>query len=154
MNKLIHFNNTVYELSKSYGFKIDIYKIVETVDFQTGVRTIATTKYKVKKAVILPNQLYRDFRPIDPNYQFGGPIDIEKRGVLVNKKYLPKGFTLQENDYVVFNGDKYNVSDRHEMELADYIFFTIKKVHGESVTQIHDFRFVDRLTLTDAMEVV
>jgi hypothetical protein len=151
MNKLIHFNNTIYGLSKDYGFKLDIYKIVEVINFQTGQRTITRTKYKVKKAVVLPNELYRDFKPVD---NFAGLIDIQKRPVLINKKYLPDGFQLEENDYVVFNGQKYNFSDREDMELADYIFFTIKKVHGQDVVQIHDSRFHDRLTFTQVMGLI
>src|SRR5215213_3064212 len=104
-NKLIYFNNVVYGLGKDFGFRIDLYRPTEVTDFRTGKKIVSRIKYPIKKAIVFPNQLFRDFSYIatllgQRQDQFGGILDTSQRRILINKKYLPRNFNIETTDYV------------------------------------------------------
>jgi len=154
-NKLIYFSNVVYALSKDYGFKTDLYRPTETMDFETGLKTVTRVKYKIKKAIFFPNELFRDFnyaRLIGQELQFGGILDASQRRVLINKKWLPKNFEIQVTDYVIFNHKRYEIQRVGEMELADYWHLIIKEIKGILRNETFDRVIKDKLMPEELVE--
>ena len=151
-NKLIYFNNTVYALSKDFGFKCDLYRQEETLDHRTGRTTRVRHKFKIKKAIFFPSQLFRDFNYaalFGKDMQFGGILDVSQRRVLINKKYLPKGFNIDVNDYVIFNGKRYEIQKIDELELADYWHLIIKQTVGVPKGELFEISMSDTLTIEE-----
>jgi hypothetical protein len=151
-NRLIFLNNVIYALSKDFGFRVDLYrKTGEVVDLKTGKKIINRFKYKLKKVIILPNDMYRDFKysailaSLNTNLQAGGLFDTTQRIIIINKKQLPKKFELQETDYFIFNHIRYNIVKFAEMELIDYWQILMKQVVGEPTYEVHEAIFREKL---------
>lgn len=155
-NKLIFFNNTVYGLEKDYGFRTDLYRPVETVDYRTGRKIVTRNKYPIRRAVFFPDQLSRDYNYASlfgKDMQFGGILEAGQRRVLINKKRLPKGFEIQTTDYLVFNHLRYEIVRIDEMELANYWHLIIKKLTGQLPNEIHERCVKSLLTFSELIEL-
>lgn len=148
-NKLINLNNAIYILLKDYGFIIDIYRVNETVDLKTGRKVTQRQKYHINKALLLPNAVFRDFTyAILRNPDIRGTLDVSERHVLINQKYLPRGFELRKEDYIIFNNKKYEIVLITSMELADFWYLRIKQVEGQVKYEIHDRKLRSRFKMT------
>ncbi len=154
-NKLIYFGNVIYALSKDYGFKCNLYRPSETIDIKTGRKIIIRTRYSIKKGIFLPSQLYRDFnysRLFGNDNQFGGLFDATQRAILINKKYLPKGFKIEVTDYIVMDHIRYEMVKIDEMELANYWYLITKKVTGIPTGEVYLKKVKDLVEIGEEIE--
>ena len=156
MNKLKFFRNVIYKLSRNYGFRMALYHTTETIDYQTGIKTVTRVKYPIRKALALPNQSLRDYGYVvglDENnkLQFGGLLDTKERIVLIPFRELPKGFQIQSTDYIVFRNQRYNLIKWEELEIADYWLTTVKKTQGEPTYQVHERCLRQKIVLNDSI---
>lgn len=143
-NQLTHIRSVIYGLEKNYAFRLDLYRKKEVVNLETGRKVTTRIKYKIKKAIFLPNQIYRDFnygsliKMGTPNFQLGGLLDLKQRIIIIDKRKLPRDFIIDINDYLVFNHDRYEIKDITEFELADFWRLTIRQVEGENPNEVHE----------------
>lgn len=154
-NKLIYFSNTIYALSKDYGFTCVLYRPTETTDIRTGRKIVTRERFPIKKAVFLPSQLYRDYnyaRILANNLQFGGLLDVSQRAVLINKKYLPKNFKILVTDYIVMDHIRYEMVKIDEMEFADYWYLITKQVTGVPVSEVFVKSVKDSIIIEEELE--
>lgn len=157
-NKLIYLRNVIYGLSKDFGFQLDLYRPTEITDYRTGKKTVTRVKYRINKAIVFPNSLFRDFSyaallsTLNSNFQVGGLLDASERLILLSKKQLPRNFKIAKSDYIIFNHDRYNLEKYNEMELVDYWQIQMKQVVGEPTWEVHERHFRQKLELIETID--
>lgn len=155
-NKLVYFRRVIYKLSKDHGFKLDLYRATEITNYRTGRRETSLVKWHIKKALVLPNRMYREYNYLgfnNANQQVGGVFDIHERRIIINKRELPRGHVIEENDYIVFNHHRYELKDISDMELVDFWHLTTRRIEGHPANEIHEHTVRDRLEFQDQINV-
>jgi len=124
MSNLREIRKIIYRLKRQYGLPVTIKRPDElTYDLKTGATVKTFTEYNLKKVPVLPTKLLRDFAydlsyiAANKNFTYGGYYDKDTRAIIIDKRDLPSGFFLTINDYVVFDGNQYNVK---EVKLAEH----------------------------------
>jgi hypothetical protein len=156
-NQLINLRPVIYSLKNDYGFRLDLYRKDEVVNLETGRKITTRIKYKIKKAILLPNQMFRDFNygtiiKTGGNAQVGGILDLRQRIILIDKRELPRNFEIDSNDYVVFNHDRYEIREIMDLELGDFYRLTIREVEGESPYEVHEQIINEKFELNDFVD--
>lgn len=156
-NSLIFFRRLIYALQKDYGFKVDLYRPVETVNNRTGKKITVRTKFKIKRAIVFPSDSYRDYRyasllKLLAPQNFDGLNDVSSRRIMIAKDKLPKLFQIDLLDYIVFNGSRYGIKNIEEMELIDYWQLIVKKVVGEPTYEVKEVFLKDELNYLEAID--
>lgn len=158
-NSLVFFRRLIYALQKDYGFKVDLYRPVETVNPKTGRKITVRTKFKIKQAILFPSDSFRDYKYasllslLNPQ-TFDGINDVSSRRIMIAKNKLPKNFQIDILDYIVFNGVRYGIKNIEEMELIDYWQLIVKKIVGEPAYEIKEVFLKDELPLIEAIDGV
>lgn len=156
-----HLNATIrsaiYQMKRQYGGgQLDIYQLNgSTVDLASGQATIQKTLTQVDRAVVLPARVERSFIKsismisADKTFVYGGTYDRDRRMFLVDMQDVPYGFELDEDDWVVYDGKKYEVKHFDEWEFDSLIVIIGHHVHGDVPEQIFLERAEDRITPTE-----
>jgi hypothetical protein len=156
-NNLINFRNVIYGLSRDFGFRIDLYRPTEITNYKTGAKVTTRIKYHIRRAVMLPNEFFRDFKyavalgAINQNLQAGGLIDTSQRRMFVEKRELPVGFMIQVTDYIIFNHDRYEIVKAQEMEVADFWVLDISQTKGQPTNEVHEELVRDKLSINSVL---
>lgn len=124
LNNLRQIKVIIYRLKRNFGLPLDfINRGAITHNVTTGaITTPADTTISVKRAIILPTRLIRDFAydlsyiAANKNFTYGGFFDISSRVIIIDAKDLPSGFEPSQNDHVVFEGKKHEIKEIHEAE--------------------------------------
>lgn len=130
---------TLYMLKRQYGGCIDIYRrLGGETDHETGIVTVEKDVITVKRAIILPAKVVRitdqTISVISANKQFvyGGSYNKGTRLFIIDRRDVPqldlKTFELTEEDWIVYDGRKYEIK---EFELIE--FDAAWAVTGEAV---------------------
>lgn len=142
-NTLVFVKQLLYNLKKDYGFSLDIYRVVtSSVDVTTGVKTVQREKHRIRRAVVLPAILARKFSydlsyiAANKNFTYGGFYDTNTRIFIVDQVDLPKGFNLTEDDYVVYDTQRYEIRQFEALEHRQGYLITAKQTVGKKPHQI------------------
>ncbi len=150
------FRRTIYKLRKKYGLNIDLYRTSEVSDYKTGNRITTRTKFPIKKGIMLPSAVFRDYNyatlltGVQPA-QYGGIIDTTVRRVIIEKKDLPDGFVLTINDYCIIRHERYSIKEITLMEVIDHYSIILKQVIGQQPFEIHDAIINDYIELDEQL---
>lgn len=127
----------LYMLKREYGYRIEIYKLLDSsTDVRTGRKTLTTTRIVVPRAVALPEILdrvnKRNISVISSNKEFvtGGTSDIGTRTFLVDRRdvSLPE---LTADDWIVYLHQKYQIKTVESFEQNAGWIITAKRISGE-----------------------
>jgi len=153
--QLQHISTVIYQLKRQYGREIGIYEDGDQVlDPQTGVTTRTRIKLRVKKAVILPTRVVRDFVydlsfiAANKNFTYGGLFDTSTRNVLVDAKDIPKTWNLQIDQFMVIDQRRFQIKDIQELEPRKAFILVGIEIKGEKKYAIVEKFVVQRLDLT------
>lgn len=120
----------VYKLKRQYG-QIAILRRQHagSKDYTTGVSSLTTTDYTIKKAILLPVKTRVQFSydlafiAANKNFTYGGMYDRNIRTVIIDAKDIP--IIPQTNDEVIFGNDKYIVLEiTNALDNDAYILIT------------------------------
>ena len=147
----------IYQLKRQYGGGyLDIYKFNgETVDRRTGVTTVLKTLIQVRRAVILPARATREIIQTiskisaDKQFVYGGSYDRSKRLFLIDRNDVDPTFELDEDDWLVYDGQKYEVKHFDIFEVGTMWAVLGQHVKGAIIEQIFPVCAEDRVTLTE-----
>ncbi len=139
----LRIRQALYALKKEYGAGFDIYKLLTTeTDVQTGQKTITKEKYRIRRGPVLPVKVNRTVQQsislISSNKEFvtGGTYDAGTRDFLVDRRDCPDLPTLTADDWIVYNGGKYQIKNFEEFEVEAGWIITATKLIGEIPEQI------------------
>lgn len=136
---------SLYTLKRQYGVCIDIYKLVSTAtDVRTGDKTISKTVYPVARAIVLPETLRRSAKQVsalagtskDFMAQGAGTYSTGTRVFIVDRLDVPNLPDLSQDDWIVYDGAKYQVGEVEAFEVNAGWVITAKRVAGEVPEQI------------------
>lgn len=133
----------LYMLKREYGARIDIYKLVSAdVDVRTGNRTVNKTVYPITRAIVMPEIVDRAVKQsislISSNKEFvtGGTHDKGTRDFIIDRRDCPDLPELTQDDWLVYDGDKYQIKTVEDFEVHAGWVVTATKQVGETPEQI------------------
>jgi len=141
----------LYALKRGYGFPLTLHKVSEeTYDRQSGKRTANIEICKIKRAIIMPSTLQTKFEydlayiAAGRNFTYGGTYDTSLRKVIIDAKDLGD-FEIEMDDYFIFEGRRWQVSQISEFEFKTAYFIVGKEVKGTSRYFIREIALEDTL---------
>lgn len=147
---------TVYKLKRIYGRQSVLYKQgTKTVNIETGAITWeGRSSISLRKTIVLPAKLTREqiqtISMISSNKLFveGGMFDTASRWFFIDPKDLPVDYEIKRDDWLVYNGAKYEIKDikLNEFDLlweilgTELVGATFEEVHNLSGYSILDLQ--------------
>ena len=140
--------NALYMLKRQYGGCFDFYRRgpAGATDHKTGVVTVDKSMITIERGIILPAKVIREavqtLSIISANKAFvvGGTYDSSTRMFIVDRRDVPdldlKDFEPTQDDWIVYNGRKYEIKDFTEFEFDSAWVFTGRAVLGDVPEQI------------------
>jgi hypothetical protein len=157
MNRFIR--RTLYSLKRQYGGRVDVYKLNTTAtDYETGEKTYERTMVTVPKCIVLPVKIQREavqsISQISANKMFvyGGTYDAGTRTFIIDARDLPDDYEITNDDWLVYNGRRYDMKSITEFEQHTGWVIVGKEVKGVRPEQIFHMKTDDWLDVEDAVE--
>ncbi len=146
----------LYALKRQYGGPIVIYRLLSsTVDPKTGEASVNTLTTRIKRAIVLPVTMTRDVvRNIsvisaDKQLVQGGSFETGRRVFIIDRRDA-RTLVLSQDDWLVWNGRKYQFEKLEEMEFDSGWLITGKVLLGETDLEVGCQQTVDA---TDDIEL-
>jgi len=128
----------LYALKRQFGGPITIYRLLSSeVNPQTGEATVRTQVTRVRRAAILPALFTRDVvRNIsiisaDKQMVQGGNFDVSRRVFIIDRRDA-RSLALSQDDWLVWDGVKYQFENIKELEFRTGWIITGKALLGET----------------------
>lgn len=141
---LVFVRSTIYALKRDYGVPVDLYRdLSNTFDAETGVKSINRQKVHLHKCIVVSGDMIRSFSyghsflAADRNFAYGAKFDVGTKGFMVDVRDLPVGFTINMDDFCIYQGKRY---DFKQVDLSEGGFaykLLGKEVEGAPISQIH-----------------
>jgi len=159
LNKLVR--NVIYQMKRQYGGSITLYRLLSAgTDRATGVKTETHESVYIRRAVVLPVNVYREvlqsISQISANKKLvmGGSFDVGLRVFIVDRRDAP-GYTITNDDWIVYNHKRYDIDSIDEFEQATAWLITGRAIEGSPTEE--DIRATgnsDLFELTQLAEAV
>lgn len=149
----------LYALKRQYGGSIEIYKKgTQSTDYDRGTKTIQKEVYPIRRAIILPVKVAREavqtISVISANKAFvvGQTYDASTRMFIVDRRDVPDLPELGEDDWIVYEGLKYEINQFELFEFGSAYVITGRAVHGDVPEQIHVVSADNLIRLDDQLD--
>ena len=143
-NLIKFIRRNIYMLKREYGGRISIYTLgVVSTNYTSGVKSGAHTSYDINRAIVLPNKVKREavqsISMISANKKLvqGGTYDTGTRTFIIDRRDMPSGVTLNNDDWIVYNHKRYDIKTIDEFEQSTAWLIVAKEVEG--ATPYEDF---------------
>jgi len=127
----------LYALKRQFGGPIVVYRLLTSeVDPKTGEATVETLATRVKRAIVLPATMTREVArnisviSADKLMVQGGGYDTSKRVFIIDRRDA-RDLVISQDDWLVYNGRKYQFEKIEEMEFDSGWIITGKVLLGE-----------------------
>ena len=156
MNRSIR--RTLYGLKRQYGGRVDVYKLVTTATaYETGVKSYTRTMICVPKCIVLPVKIQREvvqsISQISASkaFVYGGTYDAGTRMFIVDARDLPDDYEITNDDWLVYDGRRYDIKSITEFEQHTGWVVVGKEVKGVRPEQIFHVRVENLLDVDHAV---
>lgn len=133
----------LYALKRAYGSTVKLYKLIDAeTDYKTGAKTINSSVVTIHRCIVLPTRVQREvvqtISIISANKEFayGGSYDADTRLFVLDARDIPKGRIIQNDDWIEFEGYRYNIKSIEALEQHTGWTITGKRVIGPTVTNV------------------
>lgn len=141
---LIRFiRRNIRHLKSEYGGPIRVFKLgTTTTDYETGQKSYTAQSCFVPRAVVLPATMSREVAQtisiISANKKLvqGGSFDTGKRRFIIDRTDLPESFLLANDDWIVYEGKKYQLISIEEFEYKTAWLVVGKSIEGSDDIEI------------------
>jgi hypothetical protein len=144
----------LYTLKRGYGFDLTFHKKTsETKALETGDLTTATTIKRVRRAIVLPDELQHKFEydlafiAAAKNFTYGGLYETSLRRLIIDRQDLGD-YTIELGDYFIWGERRWEVAKVAEFELQTGFMVWGKMVEGTTRYQVSEISLESALTLT------
>ncbi len=142
LNRMIQ--QTLYSLKRQYGGTVSVYRLnnAET-DVRTGRKQIDKDVFVVRRAIVLPvtvsRSVIQSISQISANkaFVYGGSFDSGLRKFIIDARDLPGGFEFTNDDWLVYNGRRYEIKTISEFEFRAAWIIVGKELMGRTAEQVH-----------------
>jgi hypothetical protein len=135
LKRLIRTN--IRMLKREYGHDITLYKLNSaTTNLDSGVKSATHTSVYIRRAIVLPATVTRSviqtISIISANKQIlqGGTFDAGVRVFIIDRSDAPTISSLGPDDWLVFDGKRYDVKKVDEYEYNTSWLVSAKEVKG------------------------
>ena len=148
----------LYALKRMFGGTVYILKKtnVET-DYETGIKTEKEYVWKIDRCIVLPVSITREATQsisvisANKNFVYGGTYDIGTRVFILDAYDLPRDFTIESDDWLVYDDKRYQIKTHDELEQHAGWVITTREVEGVKtpvcfVNEMLDFTDTNSLT--------
>lgn len=142
LNRMIQ--QTLYSLKRQYGGTLSVYRLNDAeTDVRTGRKTIDKDVFVVRRAIVLPvkisREVIRSISQISANkaFVYGGSFDSGLRKFIIDARDLPEGFVFTNDDWLVYNGRRYEIKAIWEFEFGAAWVIVGKELMGRTAEQVH-----------------
>lgn len=149
----------IYAMKRQYGARIDLYRVLSSeTDHLTGVKTVVKEVHRIRRAPVLPYRMKRDVTQTisiisaDKSFVYGGFYDSAKREVIVDARDLPKELEIRPEDYMVFEGSRWEVVGIEKFEYDTGWVVTVKNLPNMPAYEIQDVLVTQDLSFTDSAQ--
>lgn len=146
---------TLYVLKRAFGNMVTIYRFLESdTDYKTGLKTNVTESHVIRKCIILPVKITREVIQTvsqisaNKNFVYGGSYDSDLRDFVIDARDLPLGYVPRQNDYIVYNDQRYEFKTIAELEQKTGWLISGKAVIGPATIRTN---LVDNITAEEDM---
>jgi len=152
-----HVAHNIYAMKRQYGAPILLRRKGNvTADPKTGTPTYENHTWLIRRAAVLPEEVTRDAKQsislITAQKQMvqGGGFDVGKRTFLIDARDLPKGHTVEKDDWIVFDDRHYDIDTINEYAYKSAWIIVGKELRGRTEgMDIIGLEVADTATLTD-----
>jgi hypothetical protein len=135
-NVLRQIKKIIYRLKRQYGvvMYITYTNSADEYNLETGQITRDLTSIKVRRGIVLPNRLAKDFEydlsfiAANKNFTYGGIFEKGERNIVIDADDLPSGFQITTEMYVVYSNRRYEIKDATLAEENKAWLLRIKEV--------------------------
>lgn len=133
---------TLYSMKKRYGGEIIFIRDTEIKNFETGKKDVSKETFRVKRAIVLPNDVQQkfvyDLSYIANNKEFtmGGIFDTGPRRVILDARDL-NGYVPQNRDYFTFDGSRYDIVRFQRFEYNTGYIVIGQEIQGAPVRGVY-----------------
>jgi hypothetical protein len=148
----------LYALKRQYGGPVTVYKLEDsTTNYETGIKRQLVTFTQIARAIILPVKVVREIATsitivaANKMMVYGGSYDAGTRQFILDAQDLPTDFNLAKDDFIMYNGRRYEVKSFEEFE-----FHTAWSVIGKETfaePQLPVYNHVYRPVAASALQV-
>lgn len=142
---------SLYQLKQEYGIPAALYKMsIGTTDRETGQKTVGRTKVPLSRFIVLPARTLNKFEydltyiGANKNFTYGGFFEVGDREAVIDANDLPRNYEMDQNDYVVFNGDRYNIIEFWELDFKQGFHLHLRRTQKENTYQLIDVYVAQR----------
>jgi len=135
----------LYELKKQFGVPGALYKTTtSSADLATGKVSKTRVKYGVRRIIDLPQSLLTtkiyalSFIAANKNFTYGGYFDKDTKFFLLDQGDLPKGTTIQGEDFLVVKHQRFEIKNVETMEYDLGHVIVANKVAGQPTDEVHE----------------
>lgn len=154
MNNTAELRQLLYELKQNYGFPIDLYKRgLEVLDMALGTQSFLETKYAIRKATILSSNIVAKYFKHNqiPDFNYGGDLTLDKRVVIIDRKTLPPGLEITQEDSFIYQHKRYSIETIGSYDVKECYFLGIKQAKGSPTYEQIEVSLQDWIYVCDGL---
>jgi hypothetical protein len=144
----------LYTLRRTYGVPADLYKVtVGAPDFDTGKSNTSRVKYAIPEFITFDAKYSRKFDysltylAANKNFAYGAIYEIGDRIGIIDGAFLPTGHVIDEHDYVIYDGRRYDFQSIHRLDGDLGFILHMRHLKDEVRYAIIDKCIFNRVTL-------
>lgn len=160
-NQLGFMREALYGLKQNYGILVDVYrKDSTTINLETGKKTVTQSRFRVRRAVLIPSTLMRkmDFSGMDSDFNFGAFFDIANKVILIEGNDIPKNYRFDTNspdtNWIVIDHKRYDIKETYDLDLNYGVMLALRRVPGSTAYEIYEERLKDLLSINSTIRIV
>ena len=149
----------IRRLKRRYGLPVSVYKVdAVTVDRNTGEQTQTISHVAIKRALVLDATESTKFAydlayvMTARDFSMGGLFTTLTRGFVLDIEDLGS-FDVDQESYIVFESQKYEIKDVHRHEKDAVLYVLAKATGGVTPTQYWGQNVSQHIAMTQTIEV-
>ncbi len=157
-NNLVFLRRTLYQLKREYGFGGAIYRSTPgATNLETGEKSVVKARYGIDNCIVLPfkmeslgfygSALLKAAR----EFSYGGFQDQDLKRVLIDANDLPVGFTIQPDDYFIYEHKKFEIVKIEELEQGLGYSLLVNWLRGSVPNEIHEIQIYQTIRFTNVV---
>lgn len=109
-NQLQNIKLLLFSLKMNYGFAATVHIRGDSpvINYETGAQSLSTTSYSISRAILLPDEAFRDVSNLVAKAVLGAR-DVNKKVIIIDGADL--SVTPQVEDYVDLDSNRYVIKE-------------------------------------------
>lgn len=145
-----------YALERKLGVEASLYKVTsQSPNFETGRLNVTTSVMRIPRFITCSMEEAHKFEydlgylAANKNFTYGGLYEPGDRLGLFSGRNLPEGFRVEMSDYIVWDGQKYDIVRIQTYDHSAGFALQLRATKGQRAYQSHDRAVYERLPIVE-----